>query len=93
MFDRDWQPSTVIDAPLIQLARGEARKATTAPTSSARPKRPNGSSRLMNSAMPCGIGLLPLVPRAAGKQDRARRDAVHADVQRRELLRERFAPG
>ena len=87
---RDWQPSTVIDAPLTQLARGEARNATTAPTSSARPKRPNGSSRLMKSAMPCGIGLLALVPRAAGKQDRSGRDAVDADVQRRELLRERL---
>ena len=93
MFDRDWQPSTVIDAPLIQLAAGEARNATTAPTSSARPKRPNGSSRLMNSAMPAGIGLLALVPRPAGKHDRAGRDAVDADVGRRELLRERLSPG
>ena len=44
----------------------------------------------MNSAMPCGIRLLALVPRAAGKQDRARRDAVDADVERRELLRQRL---
>src|SRR6185503_19238575 len=54
MFDRLWQPSTTIDAPLIQLARGDARKATTWPTSSGRPKRPKGSSRLIISAMPCG---------------------------------------
>src|SRR5215203_5302088 len=52
IFDRDWHPSTVTDAPLTQLAFGEARKAMTAPTSSGRPKRPNGSSRAMNSAMP-----------------------------------------
>src|SRR5262245_53770192 len=37
-----------------------------------------------------GIRLLPLVPRAAGKHDRSRRDAVDADVRRRELLRERL---
>ena len=42
--ERDWQPSTGTLAPLIQLARGDARNATTAPTSSGRPKRPNGSS-------------------------------------------------
>ncbi len=43
-----------MEAPETQLARGEARKATTAPTSSARPKRPKGSSRLIMSAMPAG---------------------------------------
>ena len=32
--DRDCAPSTVTLAPLIQLARGDARNATTAPTSS-----------------------------------------------------------
>ena len=52
--DLDRLPSTVTDAPAIQLARGDARKVTSAATSSARPKRPNGSSRLMNSAMPAG---------------------------------------
>ena len=31
---RDWQPSTATVAPLIQLARGDARNATAAPTSS-----------------------------------------------------------
>jgi hypothetical protein len=29
MFDRLWQPSTVMDAPLTQDARGDARNATT----------------------------------------------------------------
>ena len=50
--ERDWQPSTGTLAPLIQLARADARNATTAPTSSGRPNRPNGSSLLTNSAMP-----------------------------------------
>ena len=54
IWERDWQPSTGTLAPLIQLARGDARNATTAPTSSGRPKRPNGSSRLTKSAMPAG---------------------------------------
>ena len=40
---------------VIQLARDEARKATTSPSSSARPKRPNGSSRFTYSAMPAGF--------------------------------------
>ena len=52
--ERDWQPSTGTLAPLIQLARGDTRNATTAPTSSGRPKRPNGSSRLTKSAIPAG---------------------------------------
>src|SRR5206468_11290258 len=52
--ERDWQPSTGTLAPLIQLARGETRNATTAPTSSGRPKRPNGSSRRTKSAIPSG---------------------------------------
>ena len=40
--------------------------------------------------MPCGIGLLALVPGTAGKHDRSGRDAVDADVRRRELLRQRL---
>src|SRR5437588_5786610 len=39
---------------------------------------------------PLRVGLLAFVPRAAGKQDRSRCDAVDADVGRRELLRERL---
>ena len=54
IWERDWQPSTGTLAPLIQLARGETRNATTAPTSSGRPNRPNGSSRLTKSAIPAG---------------------------------------
>src|SRR5258708_4793542 len=54
ILERPCEPSTTIEAPATQLARGEARKATTAPTSSGRPKRPNGSSRLIMSAMPAG---------------------------------------
>ena len=52
--DRDWQPSTGNDEPLIQLARGDARNATAAATSSGRPKRPKGSSLRMNSAIASG---------------------------------------
>src|SRR5262249_44022457 len=52
--ERDWHPSTGTLAPLIQLARGDPRNATTAPTSSGRPNRPNGSSRLTKSAIPSG---------------------------------------
>ena len=85
-----WQPSTTTVVPLIQLARDEARKATTSPTSSARPKRPNGSSRLDEVGDALGIGLLALVPRPAGKQDRPGRHAVDADVVRRQLLRQRL---
>src|SRR6185312_10110456 len=54
IWERDWQPSTGTLAPLIQLARGDTRNATTAPTSSGRPNRPNGSSRDTNSAIPAG---------------------------------------
>ena len=52
IWERDWQPSTGTLAPLIQLEQGDARNATTAPTSSGRPKRPNGSSLVTNSAIP-----------------------------------------
>ena len=34
MFDRDWQPSTLMQAPVISDARCEARNATIAATSS-----------------------------------------------------------
>src|SRR5690606_34201304 len=68
MFDRLWHPSTVIEAPEIQLARGDARKAITSPTSSARPKRPNGSSRLTNSAMPSGSACWRLCHDPPGKR-------------------------
>ena len=92
-FERPWQPSTGTHAPLIQLARGEARKATTAPTSSGRPKRPNGSSRRTKSAMPSGSACWRLCHEPPGKQDRPGRDAVDADVERRELLRQRLRRG
>ena len=88
--ERDWQPSTGTLAPLIQLARGDTRNATTAPTSSGRPNRPNGSSRRTNSAIPAGILLLTRVPRSARKQNRPRRHAVDADVVARQLLRHRL---
>ena len=66
--DRDWQPSTVTDEPLIQLARGDARNATTSPTSSARPKRPNGSSLRTNSAIASGSALTRLSHEPPGKR-------------------------
>src|SRR5712671_4799827 len=37
-----------------------------------------------------GVLLLPLPPRSALEQDRSGRHAVHADLERGELLRERF---
>src|SRR5262249_3012291 len=49
-----WHPSTTTDAPLTHEARGEARKATTAATSSGRPKRPKGSSSRIIRAMASG---------------------------------------
>src|SRR3954465_5058318 len=54
MLLRLWQPSTTIDAPLTHDPRDGGRNATTDPPSSARPKRPNGSSRAIMSAMPAG---------------------------------------
>ena len=42
-------------------------------------------------ARPSGpVGLLTPLPRATGKEDRAGRNADHADIVRRELLRERL---
>ena len=76
--------------PLIQLARGEARNATASPTSSARPKRPNGSSALNELGDPRRIGLLTFVPRAAGKENRSGRHAVDANVVFGQLLRHRL---
>ena len=52
--DLDWQPSTVMLAPLTQLALGEDRNATTSPTSSARPNRPKGKFSRTNVAIPSG---------------------------------------
>jgi hypothetical protein len=54
MFDRDWPPSTLIVAPTSHDARGEARKATTSATSSARPKRPAAIFASMKAAIPSG---------------------------------------
>ena len=90
IWERDWQPSTGTLAPLIQLARGDTRNATTAPTSSGRPKRPNGSSCMHEIGDPGRIVLLTAMPRSAGKQNRPRRHAVDADVVARQLLRQRL---
>src|SRR5437588_12722487 len=54
MLLRDWPPSTVQLAPVTRLARSEARKLTTAATSSGRPKRPSGMSDLTKAVMPSG---------------------------------------
>ena len=90
MFERDWQPSTAIDAPLTQLARGDARNATTAPTSSARPKRPNGSSRRMKSAMPSGSACWRLCHEPPGNRIDPGATLLTRMFERRELLRERL---
>ena len=54
MFDLLWPPSTLTQAPVTQLARGEARKTTTLATSSAVPKRPRGMFWRTNWAIPSG---------------------------------------
>ena len=86
----DWQPSTLRHAPLIQLARGEQTNATTSPISSARPKRPNGSSCFTNAAMPSGSACCRFHHDPPGNDDRPGRDGVDADVVARELLRQRL---
>ena len=91
MFDLDWQPSTVIDAPLIQLARGEARNATTDPTSSARPKRPNGSSRLTKSAMTSGSACWRRCQDPPGNRIEPGATLLTRMLSRRKLLRQRLA--
>ena len=89
-FDFDWQPSTTTEAPLIQLARGEARNATTSPTSSARPKRPNGSSRLTNSAMPSGSACCRRCHEPPGNRIEPGATLTTRMLSTRQLLRERF---
>src|SRR5215207_6987625 len=51
MFDRDCPPSTLMQAPVIQPARGDARNTATSATSSAVPKRPDGMFCATNCAM------------------------------------------
>ena len=77
-------------APAIQLARGDATNTTASATSSGVPNRPNGSSRFTIVGDARGVRLLPPIPAAAGEQDRARRDAVHANAVRRVVARERL---
>jgi len=52
---RTGRPSTTTDVPLIQLARGEHRKATTSPTSSSssQTRRAISTSRSLKASMPC----------------------------------------
>ena len=52
--ERDWPPSTVTQVPTTHDARSETRNATTSAISSTVPKRPNGSSRSTNAAIPSG---------------------------------------
>ncbi len=89
--ERDWQPSTGTLAPLTQLARGEARKATTVPTSSGRPNRPNGSSRARKSAIPTGSSRCRLSHDPPGNRIEPGRHAVHADAVARQLLGKRLS--
>ena len=76
----DWQPSTTTDAPLTQLARGEARNATTSPTSSARPKRPNGSSRRRTRRCPPGSACCRFCHEPPGNRIDPGATLTHADV-------------
>ena len=82
---RDCPPSTFRQAPRTRLAASEARKATTRPTSSGRPKRPERQVGLEKCVDPVRILPGPPFPAAAGEHDGARRDGVHADAERREL--------
>jgi hypothetical protein len=54
ILERLWPPSTLMQAPVTQLARSETRKTTTLATSSAVPKRPMGMFCRTNWAMPSG---------------------------------------
>ena len=87
--ERDWQPSTGTLAPLIQLARGETRNATTAPTSSGRPNRPNGSSRLTKSAIPSGSSCTA-DPRSPGNRIEPGATLFTRMLSRGQLLRHRL---
>ena len=80
MIERVWPPSTLRQAPVTHEARGEARNATTFATSSGRPKRPKAIVSSTLRWMASGIGVVALLPAAAGPGDRARRHRVDADV-------------
>src|SRR5207248_1703078 len=54
MLERDWPPSTGMQAPLSRLACCEHANATTLATSGTEPKRPRGISPRTKSAMPPG---------------------------------------
>ena len=79
--------------PLIQLAFGDARNAIAAPTSSGCAETAERQFLLHELRDAFRIGLLPLPPRAAFEQDRARRHRDHANLILRQLLRERFGRG
>ena len=72
MFDLDWHPSTVIDAPLIQLARGEARNATTDADFVGAAEAAERELAFDEVGDDLGLRLLAPMPGPAGKQDRAR---------------------
>ena len=55
VFDLDCPPSTLMHVPVTQLARGEARKATTAATSSGVPNLPEGIFSSTNLAILSGF--------------------------------------
>ena len=65
MFDRDWQPSTVIDAPLTQLARGGGEEGDDGAdfVGAAEAAERQLARDELGDAL--GIGLLALVPRSA----------------------------
>ena len=71
-------PSTAMIWPVTQRASGEARKSATSATSSGRPRRPNGNA-LQYARVDRIVGETARLPVAAGKLDRTRGDAVHAD--------------
>src|ERR1700724_2897995 len=54
MLERDWPPSTAMQAPLTRLACCEHTNTTTLETSSTAPNRPSGMSERTNAAMPSG---------------------------------------
>ena len=76
--------------PLIQLARGDGEERHDVAHllgAAEAAERQLGLDELGDAV---GIGLLALVPRSARERDRPGRHAVHADVVRRQLLRQRL---
>ncbi len=80
MFERVCPPSTLTQAPVTQEARSEARKTTTAATSSRPAEATHGYVGLDERLHALGVLLQAPSPRATWEGGRARRHRVDADV-------------